>query len=350
MARQERIMEHSLTEMDIPTMDPLDVLRNGIAAAKAGNRAAARSLLLEAARMDPYNELPWLWLAWAAESPKEALFYVDKVLEINPSNQQANDWMSKLQKHRTQEESIWRCPLCLISLQTQVEKCPRCRAVLTLNDIEVLLENGDADRNLIRQAVERYQELPEEDFDFTIHFNLGMAYINEKQFDEGIRHLRAASRLHPADGILRSQVQVVERKTATTREKDREGQRQKIILVIDDSPTVRKIVAVTLERHGYKVVIAPDGVQALAKLEEAAPDLVLLDINMPYMDGHQVCKVLKGNNSTKQVPVVMLSGKDGFMDKVRARMSGATEFISKPVDPNALLVTVQKYLKSNERM
>lgn len=118
---------------------------------------------------------------------------------------------------------------------------------------------------------------------------------------------------------------------------------QKTILVVDDSPTVQKIVAVTLERKGYKVFLAGNPLQALAKLDEIIPNLVLLDINLPHMDGYQVCKVIKNNSLTKDIPVVMLSGKDGFFDKVRGKMAGANDFISKPFQPSQLVEAVKKH-------
>ena len=117
------------------------------------------------------------------------------------------------------------------------------------------------------------------------------------------------------------------------------------ILVVDDSPTVRKIVAVTLEREGYRVLTAAGGMEALARINEAMPDLMLLDISMPHMDGYQLCKLMKANSLTKSVPVVMLSGKDGFFDKVRGKMSGATHYITKPFEPATLIEAVQKYCR-----
>jgi CheY-like chemotaxis protein len=115
------------------------------------------------------------------------------------------------------------------------------------------------------------------------------------------------------------------------------------ILVIDDSPTIQKIVAITLERKGYQVVTAANAIQALAKLNEVVPNLIFLDINLPHMDGYQVCKIIKANDLTKDIPVVMLSGKDGFFDKVRGRIAGATDYITKPFGPSTLIQAVEKY-------
>jgi twitching motility two-component system response regulator PilG len=121
------------------------------------------------------------------------------------------------------------------------------------------------------------------------------------------------------------------------------------ILVVDDSPTVCKLVVITLEKHGYRVVTAADGLEGLARIQDELPDLVLLDITMPRMDGYQLCKVVKGSEETKHIPVVMLSGKDGFFDKVRGRMVGSTGYITKPFDPDTLLRAVEKYSNTEFR-
>lgn len=114
------------------------------------------------------------------------------------------------------------------------------------------------------------------------------------------------------------------------------------VLVVDDSPTVQKIVSVTLSRQGYKVEVSSNAMQALAKLNDVIPDIILLDINLPHMDGYQLCKIIKGNELTKEVPVVMLSGKDGFFDKMRGKMVGATDYITKPFEPNTLVSAIKK--------
>jgi twitching motility two-component system response regulator PilG len=84
---------------------------------------------------------------------------------------------------------------------------------------------------------------------------------------------------------------------------------------------------------------------ALAKINEEKPDLILLDVTMPRLDGFQLCKLIRQNPTTKQVPVVMISGKDGFFDKVRGRMAGSTAYITKPFGPETLLQTVENYCK-----
>jgi twitching motility two-component system response regulator PilG len=116
------------------------------------------------------------------------------------------------------------------------------------------------------------------------------------------------------------------------------------ILVVDDSPTVCKIVSITLKKRGYEVGTAADGVEAMAIVASDQPDLILLDINMPRMDGYQLCKLIKGYPQTKAIPVIMLSGKDGFFDRVRGKLVGCSDYITKPFDPENLVATVERFL------
>jgi twitching motility two-component system response regulator PilG len=115
------------------------------------------------------------------------------------------------------------------------------------------------------------------------------------------------------------------------------------VLIVDFSPTVRKIMRISLERAGYKVVSAGDGMQALASINESIPDLIFVDIKLPHMDGYQLCKVIKSHGLTKEVPVVMLSGKVGVLDKMKIKMAGASDFITKPFGSEALVGAAEKY-------
>jgi CheY-like chemotaxis protein len=118
---------------------------------------------------------------------------------------------------------------------------------------------------------------------------------------------------------------------------------RKTVMIVDDSPTIRKILGLTLERAGYKVVAEPDGESAIERLVQVVPDVILLDIAMPKIDGYEVCKRIKADPRTKAVPVVMLSGKGALFDKVKGHMAGATEYLTKPFETPAVLAVVANY-------
>jgi twitching motility two-component system response regulator PilG len=117
-----------------------------------------------------------------------------------------------------------------------------------------------------------------------------------------------------------------------------------LVLVVDDSRVVRKIVELTLWRERIEVVSATDGLGALAAISDTQPDLMLLDVQLPQMDGYQVCHVVRRHQDYRQLPIVLLSGKDSLVDRVRGRLAGSTDYLSKPFDPAELVWTVKRYL------
>lgn len=119
-----------------------------------------------------------------------------------------------------------------------------------------------------------------------------------------------------------------------------------VVLVVDDSPTVRKIVQLTLQREQIRVVTAGDGLSALAAVADEQPDLILLDVMLPRMDGYNICQVVRKNMAYRDMPIIMLSGKDGLFDKMRGKFAGSTEYITKPFDSAELVQTVKRHLDS----
>jgi len=117
------------------------------------------------------------------------------------------------------------------------------------------------------------------------------------------------------------------------------------ILVVDDSPTIRKVVAAILERSGYASLLATDGVDALEVLERESVDLVLLDFVMPRMNGYQLCRELRGRPQFRALPVILMSAKG---DKIRGqflRQTGAVDAITKPFDARGLVAVVEAALR-----
>ncbi len=113
-------------------------------------------------------------------------------------------------------------------------------------------------------------------------------------------------------------------------------------MIVDDSPTIRKILGLSLEREGYRVIAEPDGESAIERLAQVVPDVILLDIAMPRLDGYEVCKRIKQDPRTAAIPVVMLSGKGAFFDQVKGHMAGATEYLTKPFETPAVLAVVSR--------
>lgn len=130
----------------------------------------------------------------------------------------------------------------------------------------------------------------------------------------------------------------------------RPGGRVRTVLGVDDSPTIRKLVVMTLQEHYFNVITAEDGVDAMKKIEAQIPDLILLDISMPQMSGYEVCSAIRENPATSHIPVIMLTGKEGNMEKDMARQAGATAYLTKPFNPDQLLTVVNKYATYGDKV
>jgi twitching motility two-component system response regulator PilG len=115
------------------------------------------------------------------------------------------------------------------------------------------------------------------------------------------------------------------------------------VLVIDDSNTIRRSAEIFLRQGGHEVVLAEDGFDALAKVNDHTPDLIFCDILMPRLDGYQTCAIIKRNPRFTAVPVIMLSSKDGVFDKARGRMVGSEDYLTKPFTKEQLLRAVAQY-------
>lgn len=118
------------------------------------------------------------------------------------------------------------------------------------------------------------------------------------------------------------------------------------VLLVDDSLVVRKIVEVTLWRERIEVVTATDGLGALAAVTDTHPNLMLLDILLPRMDGYQVCQVVRQHQNYRDLPIVFLSSKGSLVDRVRGKLAGATDYISKPFETAELVWTVKRCLSA----
>ena len=121
-------------------------------------------------------------------------------------------------------------------------------------------------------------------------------------------------------------------------------QHRATVMVVDDSQTIRRTAETLLTREGYTVVTAQDGFEALARIADAPPDLICIDIMMPRLDGYQACALIKGNPRYARTPVVMLSSKDGLFDRARGRIVGSDEYLTKPFTRDELIGAVRAHV------
>jgi len=115
------------------------------------------------------------------------------------------------------------------------------------------------------------------------------------------------------------------------------------VMVIDDSKTIRRTAETLLKKEGFEVITATDGFEALSMIADHQPDLILLDIMMPRLDGYQTCALIKHHRVFRHTPVVMLSSKDGLFDRARGRVVGSDNYITKPFTREELLSVIEQH-------
>jgi len=111
-------------------------------------------------------------------------------------------------------------------------------------------------------------------------------------------------------------------------------------MVVDDSLTVRKVTERTLGRYSFETVLARDGINAMELLEEIRPDIMLVDIEMPRMDGFELTRRVRGSDTLKDIPIVIITSRAGQRHRDKAISLGATEYLSKPYQEDQLVETI----------
>ncbi|MDZ4770396.1 MAG: response regulator, partial [Chloroflexota bacterium] len=119
------------------------------------------------------------------------------------------------------------------------------------------------------------------------------------------------------------------------------------ILVVDDDVDSLKLIGLMLQRNGYEVVAANSGVQALGRATSETPDLIILDVMMPDMDGYEVCRRLRADTRTRAIPIIMFTAKTMIDDKVAGFEAGADDYLTKPTHPAELAQRVRSILSRN---
>ena len=118
------------------------------------------------------------------------------------------------------------------------------------------------------------------------------------------------------------------------------------VMVVDDSRTIRSTAEALLGKEGFTVLTAEDGFDALAKIAEDRPDIVFVDIMMPRLDGYQTCTLIKSNPKYREIPVILLSSRDGVFDRARGKLAGSEHYLGKPFSRDELVEVVRRLARA----
>lgn len=121
------------------------------------------------------------------------------------------------------------------------------------------------------------------------------------------------------------------------------------ILVADDDPSIQELIQLSLEAHGYRVIVASTGREAILKALSERPDLIILDILMPELDGYEIMRLLKSNEETKNIPIIVLTAYPSDVGALVSWMEGVEGYLAKPFDPDDLLMLINRALSPPEK-
>ncbi len=322
-------------------------------------------------RNDPENALGWLWLSRSLTDMKKIKKSLSEAHRLQPEHINILEEIKKVHSvEGKQYTKLIRCPFCYTPIDHTVQCCHYCKSNL-LYSPEALskIESIVVRRRLVMQAFLRFKRvLAIKETNAKLLFYTGTACLNLGNLNKALSYFKLLMPIISEENRLsidsrykntvETAILYIQSNPKYTPKDQNDtnslnGQKQnvlsqqsgkKTVLVVEDSPTTRKVIKMTLQNGGFRVVEAADGVEALIKLNDEQPGLVLLDIMLPKIDGYNVLSILKKNKDMKNVPVIMLTSKKTMMDKMKGRLSAANSYITKPFKPEELVNEVRKHI------
>jgi twitching motility two-component system response regulator PilG len=260
------------------------------------------------------------------------------------------------------DEEMIRCHFCYSPVPLEVNQCHYCNAYFKITKEIIPKINKNIDQKELHQAIHRYENVLSREVNTKVLFYAGLAWMHLDNFDATLDFFEQlqlsigkSSSIYakPVEHIVAYIASKQAEKESINQPKKKKQSKElpvlseiskdKKILVVEDSPTTRKVIKMTLNSNGFHVDEAADGIEALSKLNDTHPDLILLDVMLPKLDGYGILSVLKKNEDFKHIPVIMLTSKDSLKDRLKGRFSSASAYLTKPFKPNELIVKVNKF-------
>jgi len=340
-----------------------EMLDEGIRMAEAHRFKEAQETIARFLKQNPRSFRGWIWYSRIIVNVKTIELALRNAAKLSPKDPEVIEDVRRFKlakEHFGEAEQVRRCPFCWFPLDMKVIQCPLCRAHLFIHK-DFFSSLGESRKDLLEAAVERYMRVISRERNINAYYFLSIAHLNLEHWEEALNLFHKTVKLAPNKEIFTEQLKALVNHMAmdaTSSAFEREvvagdaeksgdsgGSEKKKILVVEDSSTTRKVISITLSQRGYEVIEARDGLEALSRLNEEKPDLILLDIILPKMDGYKILSIIKTNAVFKDIPVIMLTSRDGFMNKVKGKLAGSTEYLTKPFNPGELVATIEKYLK-----
>ena len=324
--------------------------------------AEARELLSTYLKENPDDAQGWLWYSRITGSMRHIATALSNALKLAPEDSVINNESRKylIAQQTLGEGQYPRCPFCWSPVTDKDSNCYYCKGYYRLTASSSQVPDG-AMTAIFQEAMQRYSRVLDREDNNRARFYMAMVKFNLQQWEEALDLMNAVVKSAPKNQYYTDQLNILLDLMASTGDETEEVydvndlesatatlseqfSGPKTILVVEDSSTTRKVICITLAKEGYDVIEASDGIEAVNHLNDTKPDLILLDIILPRMDGYKVLSIIRENPDLRNVPVIMLTSRDGLLNKVRGKMAGSTAYLTKPFEPKKLLETIQKYL------
>ncbi|MCG8473658.1 MAG: response regulator [Desulfobacterales bacterium] len=316
-----------------------------------------QTLLLEILNQNRRLHRAWLWYSRSIGVMKNIGSAISLAKRLAPEDEEvlAESQRFELVKDHITDEKIKRCPYCWTPLPLRAQQCLYCGLYLMVCQSSLVAPNENGNAHVLDASVKRFSNVLEREKNVYAAYYLALSHHNMNDVDRTLELLEETTALSGNNPAF-----VAQRKLYTdwlkAQTKDEElisdeavvvapSGRSPKILVVEDSSTTRKVISMTLGKKGYRIVEAVDGLEALSCLSEGTPDLVLLDIILPKMNGYELLSIIRNRPVFRDLPVIMLTSKDGFMSRVKGKMGGASAYLTKPFNPSTLLETIERHLE-----
>ena len=311
----------------------------------------------------PKSHKGWLWYSRVSDNMKSIERSLSNAEKIAPNDPEVVEEIHKVElaKKTLRSGQIRRCPFCWAPVNVKTFKCPYCRAHLFVHE-ELLACTKAVNRGTLQQAIDMYTKVATRETNPPAHYYLSIAHFNLGNWEKGLDQLNNtvkmfpekkfyAEQLHMLINLLTSsedmfaQETVVKKKVSGSAPTTTVKAEKKKILLAESSPPIRKAISIAFTRREKEVIEAADGLEALNQLDKTTPDLILMDIILPKLDGYKVLSIIRDNPELMDIPVIILTGKEGSANNVKGKLAGSVAYLSKPFDLSKLIETAENYLK-----
>jgi CheY-like chemotaxis protein len=319
----------------VALLSPLNLLRQAIAAARQGDRSQARMFLAKVTELDPEEPLGWLWRAALAESPEQALIWINRALDLDPEHRQARQALPRVRLQAAMAVA-WSgdFPMARRLFHQAAEDDPA--SIVPWVELAAMAESPEEARQCLAEVLRREPN--------HAGAHRCLAHLEKERHATAPVVRRPPSTIHdliPVEFDLPPEFEDLQPHAATPA--------RATVMIVDDACGIRELVRKQVDGMGLRCIEASSAGEAVEILNaQGVPDLILLDGVMPGVNGFDLCHQLRQRPDTAQAPIVLLAYENGWLPSLRSKLSAFTDTLAKPISPLALRAMILKHCPADD--